>query len=619
MSRDTTHRTVRHRSQPRGFESVAELILFWGMLILLALVQLSFGGAFITSWYMVALGATVLTAVYLGGMLLDIMLSKSRHVTVGFVFPRPASYFVSWSWRQLPLLQLVPLPAGLVKLISPNAYAAWQLLTEHGIAPARSWMPLSIDPTRTLADVLKYYPCPIFSLRLLRNPAQHDPSPHICPVYSGHGPVPVLLWYLPDIRTTTECLVVDKHDAQRICDWDLFESKSPCWISRIGHSNICGIGLILSPFILRKATFRNNSYSYYAKMTTAMIFVLPLILLTSLVLTGSRAGMVVTLVSATGHLCDITFAMVLQHRPVDLCYFFSSSWWSFWDMWEWSNHSQGLRPSTKMAQRMRIYQSSIPFARAIPLFRLRTGELQRTVFLCLPYLTTLVRLTFFIHINDWLQLAIELGAVGFLCGMVMLILVLREILRALASQRSFQRHIVLAILFGFVAIALHNLVDFNFHVPANLFTYSAVLGVALRTPRLKERMEYIRFKKNNNKLVHGNLMSFPQKFLPAVFMLLASIALTLPTGRLFKAEQLYPIYENMTVEKVVLPLERLKSSLAVRPQDPNRIRELGKLYLLSCTGTTALDASLSVQAGELFQRALNGSTLQRRKLAILSP
>jgi O-antigen ligase len=81
--------------------------------------------------------------------------------------------------------------------------------------------------------------------------------------------------------------------------------------------------------------------------------------------------------------------------------------------------------------------------------------------------------------NDYLQYLAELGALGFLVGLVLVLRLFTKTLRAAIDGPSTdRRYVSLACTGSFVAILLHSLVDFNLYIPANAMLLAWIAGLA---------------------------------------------------------------------------------------------------------------------------------------------
>jgi O-antigen ligase len=82
--------------------------------------------------------------------------------------------------------------------------------------------------------------------------------------------------------------------------------------------------------------------------------------------------------------------------------------------------------------------------------------------------------------NDYLQLLIECGAIGFFFVAWGLVQTTRQLLSGLARHADWRiATIGYAVLSGMMALLIHSFFDFNFHIPANALVFSALLGLCL--------------------------------------------------------------------------------------------------------------------------------------------
>jgi O-antigen ligase len=88
--------------------------------------------------------------------------------------------------------------------------------------------------------------------------------------------------------------------------------------------------------------------------------------------------------------------------------------------------------------------------------------------------------------NDYLQVMAELGLLGFIAGLALLLRVLWTVLRAALEERALDvRYRAIACAGAFTAILLHSFVDFNLYMPANAMLLAWIAGIqasSLRAP-----------------------------------------------------------------------------------------------------------------------------------------
>ena len=88
--------------------------------------------------------------------------------------------------------------------------------------------------------------------------------------------------------------------------------------------------------------------------------------------------------------------------------------------------------------------------------------------------------------NDYLQLLIEMGAIGFLTMIWFLSLVFHAASKKLRNWSSdVNGALALAALLGIIGILVHSLVDFNLHVPANAALFYVLCVIAAMEPRFR--------------------------------------------------------------------------------------------------------------------------------------
>jgi O-antigen ligase len=132
--------------------------------------------------------------------------------------------------------------------------------------------------------------------------------------------------------------------------------------------------------------------------------------------------------------------------------------------------------------RFGIWRDAVHLAEAFPVLGCGLGAFQSAN---MRYQTVTPLLTVNFAHNDYLQLLAELGVVGFLGLMTVAAVVYRRLFRNLWEQR--EPYLYAACLGSLVAISLHSFVDFNLYKPANALVAAWVAGLAASYGKTRSR------------------------------------------------------------------------------------------------------------------------------------
>jgi O-antigen ligase len=133
-------------------------------------------------------------------------------------------------------------------------------------------------------------------------------------------------------------------------------------------------------------------------------------------------------------------------------------------------------PSELHGARVRVWLDSFALVGSYPLTGCGFGAFAASY----PLVRSPEIRNFFAHAhNDPLQLVAEGGLVGSAFLLLILIPLLARAVRAIGGAKG---TIAVGFACGFVAVCLHGLVDFNFHIPSNAVTAAALAGTLLGLP-----------------------------------------------------------------------------------------------------------------------------------------
>ena len=122
-----------------------------------------------------------------------------------------------------------------------------------------------------------------------------------------------------------------------------------------------------------------------------------------------------------------------------------------------------------------IWRDTLHLIADYPLFGCGLGNYQ-TAFL--KYQTSVVDRVFTYAHNDYLQIAAELGVIGFLIAAILLAPIFAGTFRAsLRAPDRTSRFLGLGCAGAITAMCLHSFADFNMYVPANAFVFAWICGI----------------------------------------------------------------------------------------------------------------------------------------------
>jgi O-antigen ligase len=212
--------------------------------------------------------------------------------------------------------------------------------------------------------------------------------------------------------------------------------------------------------------------------------------------------------------------------------------------------------------------------------------------------------------NDYLQLASELGVVGFLIFGGLFAAVLRRTIRATHSEDWNIRLLGVGCTGALAAIGIHSLADFNLYIPANALLLSWIVGMSMSLPKASYSSQ------SSSNAVEEGLVKRPNVlkrvarstapiFLGTVLILCAIVGLVTNAGnptaesalcRLGLCDTGTVLAAGTGPNRVVAPLTRLGEAVKTDPAAPERWCDLGDAFLqLGQVG----------QAHYCYSRALN--------------
>lgn len=381
---------------------------------------------------------------------------------------------ILWPAIALPLylaFQIVPLPIGLVSLVSPARAEIHQSLAL--VTQPRSWAPLSVVPAVTLLHLVQTVSCLVALWLIWKCVWSFRQRPWIVA-----APLVII-----GVWEAAIGLLQPNSNPDRLPGGTF-----------VNHNHFAGLLEMVFPFAallpvallsrtqeLHQVSSRPAGF-WRVAAACASIGAAGTILAASLH-SLSRVGLIAML--AGGGICGAGMAL----SGVWLQRFSVAARWSFAGGVALATLLLGflfLPPAafvsrfSKSDMRAEIWTESMPLVREYWLFGCGSGGYE-SVFMRYKRTAPMFRVDY-AH-NDYLQRWIELGAVGFSIAAALMAAILWQVWRA-AGSSSGVRALKVASISAIVAILLHSFFDFNLYIPANALVFAWICGIAAALPLL---------------------------------------------------------------------------------------------------------------------------------------
>lgn len=378
----------------------------------------------------------------------------------------------------LVLFQMVPLPEGLLKWISPASHATYTTL---GSAQAGGFHPITINPWATrqeLFRVLAYAAIFFVIVGHYRSQAQ------------VHSFVKTVIYM--------GCFLVVFAILQKVT-WngrifwiypvaDSLKSGAGIWAAFINRNHFAGylgmaiplgMGLLLysaprvralpdSAFGLKAARFMASENF----VPCALLFLLVLVMTATLFMTFSRGGIIAFVVSI------LFFARITSRRrtlrsktallSILAAVIFAAVVLAAWDQLE----QRFAELDEDHISRLKVAQDAIGIVRDYPAFGTGLGTFESGY---MRYQTTMPRLLFDHAHNDYVEIITDTGIIGLLLATAMALLFFGMLFRRWRRKHGqFGKCIGAGGLAAFIALATHSVTDFNLHIPANALLFAVI-------------------------------------------------------------------------------------------------------------------------------------------------
>jgi O-antigen ligase len=355
------------------------------------------------------------------------------------------------------LFQLLPLPLGVLKLISPAR--ATQLEAFQRSVPGLSTAPLSVKPAATLEFFLVIAACTMVFLIVRYIAWDHTKR----------------LWLL-----AAPLVVIASLEAiLGLFQFYLSSGQTPAHGTYVNRNHFAGLLEMALPFalmypvaVLRRNHSRWSSPLRPALLACAGLSVAALLLLGTLH-SLSRMGFTCAIFSVL--LCGLCVSVVRWFVPVAvlaalLFVFLPSD--QLIERFGSLDFSDGLTRQ----DRLELWRETLPLIAAYPIFGCGLGGYESAF---MPHKVSHPLLTDDYAHNDYLQSLAELGLAGFLIVATLIASALFQGIRAaIRHSTPGGRALAAACVASIAAILLHSTCDFNLYIPANALVLAWVSAIA---------------------------------------------------------------------------------------------------------------------------------------------
>jgi O-antigen ligase/tetratricopeptide (TPR) repeat protein len=435
------------------------------------------------------------------------------------------------------MLQVLPLPAHLVELISPATSAA---LRESGAPVSGTWATLSLHPYGTCWEIAR-----IASIAIIFLIVAHTAT-------SSRR----VLWLLIPLAAVAlfECLYgfAEQFSGHRAIFWNprvnhlgavtgTFLNKNH-FAGLLEMALPATIGLLLG-ILARKRPAKFTRAHVLSAVSSSRAF-LPMVLAFSIVIMAtaiclslSRAGILCALISVVLLAISLSLSFGFRRYTLALLGLVAAMMISIsligTEVIVERMEDAATGRSASWTDRINLAQSGLNMARDFPLFGSGLGSF-RYVFEKYQSARFGDRVADYLH-NDWLQLICEAGLVGGLMAAgAAFILLFGSSRRALARRDPFCRWVSIGALSGAAVMLVHSLFDFNLmKITSNGIVFAVLLGIGFSAARMRNDG---RRADNSIRFITVRLGPAPLRAALALLLVVGLFAVTLPALRIARAD-----------------------------------------------------------------------------------
>jgi len=405
------------------------------------------------------------------------------------------------------LFQIVPLPASIVKILSPNTYIIYA--ESVSLLDPTAWLSISINKKSTLSEFFRYlaYVCIYFlTVQTLANKKKLEQTVYVVVSFA------TLLSVLA---------IVQYYSSKDIIYWFReVPNNSIVFGPYVNHNHFAGLiemilpiaialFLCLKPQVTYKVSFREKLISFIDPQRLESHILLgfsAVILLLTVVISVSRGALISVCLSMIFFILILVLRRQQKKSGLIFIFFFiaiiiSVNWFGWDEMVERFGELKNERGEIHEA-RLEFWKDSTKIIKDFPITGIGFGNFGDIYPRYRSFLSK-NRLVLHAH-NDYLELMIEGGLISVcLVAWFFYALLIPGIRTILTRKERYSFYLFIGCLSGILAILFHSFTDFNTHIGANglylFFLFGLLISAAntrlrgLKTKTILEKSNHFKF------------------------------------------------------------------------------------------------------------------------------
>lgn len=402
----------------------------------------------------------------------------------------------------LILLQLIPLPPYIIKLLSPNTHTLYKDVLPNYDA-ANSWRSLTIYPHATKNELFKILTYTAIFLLVVNNLTSRRQIKRVLISLFVVGFFISFLGILQKVSGTEK--IYWFHDAS-------FATPFGTFVNRNHFAGYISMVIPLGIFFLIAPSFfgfrKNGDISGYLLTFFAVV-----LMAVALFLSLSRGGITTFLLS----LIFLGILMITRKRlrkkalvilPMAVVLIIALTWIGIKPVEDALTTLVTIKEEGSAINRFAVWGDMGELIKAYPIMGTGLGTFAY-IFPKYCNQPTIINLFFDHAHNDYLELFSDMGVAGFLTAVIMLFLIFKSVLSmskerarvfsAAIADPAPHRHdwfaLILCTLTGVVSMMFHSLTDFNLRIPSNALLFVTLIGLAVSAANMRAGESVLKYRR----------------------------------------------------------------------------------------------------------------------------